>query len=112
MSLRASGSRSSSCRATSINSMKVSVRLFAQLRERCGERVDVELAEGATVADALAALGRERELGELLERMPLAVAVNREYADSAHALAAGDELALIPPRSEEHTSELQSHVNL
>jgi len=79
--------------------MKVSVRLFAQLRERCGERVDVELAEGATVADALAALGRERELGELLERMPLAVAVNREYADSAHALAAGDELALIPPVS-------------
>src|SRR5213078_1391329 len=46
-----------------------------------------------------AALQRERELGELLERMPLAVAVNREYADSAHALAAGDELALIPPVS-------------
>jgi molybdopterin synthase catalytic subunit len=79
--------------------MKVSVRLFAQLRERCGERVDVELADGATVADALTALRRERELGELLERIPVTVAVNREYADRSQALAAGDELALIPPVS-------------
>jgi MoaE-MoaD fusion protein len=79
--------------------MKVSVRLFAQLRERCGDRVDVELADGATVADALAALGRQRELADLLERMPVTVAVNREYADREQRLAAGDELAVIPPVS-------------
>jgi molybdopterin converting factor subunit 1 len=79
--------------------MKVSVRLFAQLRERCGERIDVELADGATVADALAALGRERELAELLDRMPVTVAVNREYAERTRTLAAGDEVAVIPPVS-------------
>jgi molybdenum cofactor biosynthesis protein MoaC len=79
--------------------MKVSVRLFAQLRERCGDRVDVELADGATVADALEALGRERELADLLERMPVTVAVNREFADRAQRLTAGDELAVIPPVS-------------
>ncbi len=79
--------------------MNVSVRLFAQLRERCGERVDVELADGATVGDALAALQRESELGELLERMPITIAVNREYAERSRRLTAGDELALIPPVS-------------
>jgi molybdopterin converting factor subunit 1 len=79
--------------------MKVSVRLFAQLRERCGERVDVEVDDGATVADALAALGSRGELGELLERMPVTVAVNREYAERTRRLDAGDELAVIPPVS-------------
>src|SRR5919201_1446015 len=79
--------------------MKVQVRLFAQLRERAGERVEVDLADGATVADALAALGGEGALGELLARMPITVAVNREYADRSQPLAPGDEVALIPPVS-------------
>jgi molybdopterin synthase catalytic subunit len=79
--------------------MNVRVRLFAQLRERCGDRVDVELAEGATVADALDALGREGGLGDLLAAMPVTLAVNREYADRGQRLAAGDELAVIPPVS-------------
>src|SRR5204863_6710028 len=69
------------------------------LRERCGAQLDVEVEDGATVADALAALGRRRDLGELLERMPVTVAVNREYAERTRRLDAGDELALIPPVS-------------
>lgn len=81
--------------------MVLQVRLFAVLRERAGcDRVDVELPEGATVAEALAALGAGSEaLAEALAAMPVVMAVNRAYADPAATLSAGDELALIPPVS-------------
>jgi molybdopterin synthase catalytic subunit len=80
--------------------MNVHVRLFAILRERAGsDAVEIELAEGATVADALAALSRQPALSDLIARLPVRMAVNREYADATTPLAAGDELALIPPIS-------------
>lgn len=80
--------------------MNVRVRLFAILRERAGrDAVEVELPEGATVAEALAALARLPGLAEPIERMPVRMAVNREYADAGTRLAADDELALIPPIS-------------
>jgi molybdopterin synthase catalytic subunit len=74
--------------------MEIVVRLFAGLRERAGtgER-RVELAEGARVTDVWAALG----LGD--EPAGLLYAVNREYAPEDAPLAAGDEVALIPPVS-------------
>jgi MoaE-MoaD fusion protein len=78
----------------------VEVRLFAMLRERAGAgALQLSLPAGATVADALARLGEQPDLGELIARMPLTTAVNREYVDSATVLHAGDELALIPPVS-------------
>jgi molybdopterin converting factor subunit 1 len=87
-------------RTDSISGMVVEVRLFAMLRERAGsDRVIVELPEGATVRDAITAVGSEPGLGALIAAMPVVMAVNREYADEHHALAAGDELALIPPVS-------------
>jgi MoaE-MoaD fusion protein len=74
--------------------MKVTVRLFAMLRERAGAReLTLELPDGARVSDALA------ELGPIAEGLPLVMAVNREYADADQLLDAGDELALIPPVS-------------
>jgi MoaE-MoaD fusion protein len=80
--------------------MNVRVRLFAILRERAGrDAVEVELPEGATVADALRELALLPGLGEPIERMPVRMAVNREYADAGTRLAAEDELALIPPIS-------------
>ncbi|MBS1880571.1 MAG: molybdenum cofactor biosynthesis protein MoaE [Actinobacteria bacterium] len=80
--------------------MNVRVRLFAILRERAGrDAVEVELGEGATVADALRELAELPGLREPLERMPVRMAVNREYADASTPLAAEDELALIPPIS-------------
>ncbi len=80
--------------------MEVRVRLFAMLRERAGTAtLEVELPHGATVADAMRLLGEREELAELLERMPLRAAVNREYAGIDTVLHAGDELALIPPVS-------------
>jgi molybdopterin synthase catalytic subunit len=74
--------------------VRVTVKLFAGLRERAGtgER-DVELPDGAAVADVWAALGLDEEPGGLL------YAVNREYAEPGRALAEGDEVALIPPVS-------------
>jgi molybdopterin synthase catalytic subunit len=80
--------------------MVVEVRLFAMLRERAGrDSISVEVPEGATVGDAITAVGSEGALGELIAAMPVVMAVNREYADEHHVLAAGDELALIPPVS-------------
>ena len=74
--------------------MRVSVRLFAGLRERSGEdQIELELADGARVGDALAALS------DLTDGIRVVMAVNREYADAATPLSAGDELALIPPVS-------------
>jgi MoaE-MoaD fusion protein len=80
--------------------MTVRVRLFAVLRQRMGrESIDVELDEGATVADALAELAREPELTDVLARVPVRMAVNRDYADPETVLSPDDELALVPPVS-------------
>ncbi len=79
--------------------MRLEVRLYAILRERAGaDRVEVDLDDGATAADAMAAVRRLPGL-DVLERLPVRIAVNREYADPQQPLAAGDELALIPPVS-------------
>jgi molybdopterin synthase catalytic subunit/molybdopterin converting factor small subunit len=74
--------------------VQVVVRLFAGLRERAGttER-RLELPGGARAGDVWARLG----LGD--EPPGLLYAVNRRYADKAHELADGDEVALIPPVS-------------
>jgi molybdopterin synthase catalytic subunit len=80
--------------------MTVSVRLFAILRERAGsDRVELQLPADATVADALEALAKLPGLGGVLERLPVRMAVNRDYASPQTPLAADDELALIPPLS-------------
>jgi molybdopterin converting factor subunit 1 len=85
--------------------MEVTVRLFAMLRERAGAReLTLELPDGARVRDALA------ELGELAAGLPLVMAVNREYAPEDQVLAAGDELALIPPVSGGETALVHARV--
>ncbi len=76
--------------------MVVRIRLFAQLRERAGaSELSLELPDGARVRDALAA----EAVASLAEGLPLVLAVNRAYASDDTPLAAGDELALIPPVS-------------
>jgi len=70
----------------------VSVRLFAGLRERAGsDRVEVELPDGASVADLLAAMD--------VAPRSCVVAINREYADERDVVRTGDEVALVPPVS-------------
>jgi MoaE-MoaD fusion protein len=78
--------------------MRVSVRLFAGLRERAGaDRVEVELPDGARVADLLAAMG-ETPVGALAPGQCV-VALNRVYAEAGDVVGADDEVALVPPVS-------------
>jgi molybdopterin synthase catalytic subunit/molybdopterin converting factor small subunit len=72
--------------------MRVTVRLFAGLRERAG-RSRVELEDVSRVEDVWTALALGAEPPGLL------YAVNREYVERGHELADGDEVALIPPVS-------------
>ena len=74
--------------------MRIGVRLFAGLRELAGTRaMDVELPEGATVADVWPAL----DLGA--EPPGVLIAVNKAYVERDRVLVPGDEVALIPPVS-------------
>jgi molybdopterin synthase catalytic subunit/molybdopterin converting factor small subunit len=74
--------------------MRVTVRLFAGLREHAGTgRRELELDDGARVGDIWPALGLGEEPGGLV------FAVNRIYVERGRALSDGDEVALIPPVS-------------
>jgi molybdopterin converting factor subunit 1 len=80
--------------------MTVRVRLFAMLRESAGrDWIEIELPSSATVDDALRELALQPGLAESLARLPVRMAVNREYAGPETPLRADDELALIPPIS-------------
>jgi len=74
--------------------VKVSVKLFAGLRERAGWSArELELPDGAKVKDVWA----ELDLGE--QPRGIHYALNKGYADKSAALSEGDEVALIPPVS-------------
>jgi molybdopterin synthase catalytic subunit len=79
--------------------MKVTVRLFAGLKEWVGrQEITVNLPEGATVSDLAEHLGREYP--RLKPILPgLAFAVNEEYRSRDYVLHDNDEVALIPPIS-------------
>ena len=77
--------------------MRVQARFFAAYRELIGASgTEVDLPEGATVADLVDAL---RERGPSFGALPPrpAVAVNLEYAPPETGLRDGDEVAFIPP---------------
>lgn len=73
--------------------MNVTVRVFAQLRERLGfERRDLDLPEAATASDAWTQLTGDASVpGHVL------CAVNLEYARPDAVLREGDEVAFFPP---------------
>ena len=75
-----------------IDSVRITVRLFAGLRERAG-RARLEIDGVARVGDVWEKLGLGDEPGGLL------YAVNREYAGPDDVLHDGDEVAVIPPVS-------------
>jgi molybdopterin converting factor subunit 1 len=79
--------------------VKVQVRLFAAYREAVGARaVDLDVAPGATVVEALKALQVRFPAVEPLERQTV-FAVNEEYVSPDATLGEGDVLAFIPPVS-------------
>ncbi len=77
--------------------MRVRIRYFASLREAVGvNEEDIELPDGATVAQARALLAERRPaLAALLPAC--AAAVDRAYALAETPLRGGAELAFIPP---------------
>ena len=78
--------------------LKISVRMFASLRERTGtSHTESVLQPGATVAELIAEL--QGRFPALRDCGRVAYAVNSEYASMEHKLSDGDEVALIPPVS-------------
>jgi molybdopterin synthase catalytic subunit len=78
--------------------MNVRVRLFASAREAAGVgHLVLELPQGATVRDAIAAITKLHPLiGQIRE---MVIAKDRDYVGLDEALTDGCELALIPPVS-------------
>lgn len=78
--------------------MQLKILTFAQLREQLGPVLTLELPDGASVADLQQQLQARWPENEALRAARLAV--NRNYVlDQSLSLAAGDEIALIPPVS-------------
>lgn len=77
--------------------MTVHVRLFAAYREAAGTgELELPATPGLTVGQLWAELlARYPDL----DRWPPSAAVNRTYAGPASPLAAGDEVAFLPPVS-------------
>lgn len=76
--------------------MTITTLLFASYADALGvESMSLDLPEGATVDDALERL-RTLPGGDRLPPQPL-VAINLSYVRTDSQLAAGDELAVIPP---------------
>ena len=77
--------------------IRVAIKLFAQYAELVGlPQLDLDLPQGATVADAIAALRARVPAAAQLPERPLA-ARNLTHVLPAQRLADGDELALLPP---------------
>lgn len=79
--------------------MKVTVKLFARLRELVGTHtLEQHVADNATIADLIENL--QAEFPRLSEAIPrTVVSVNREFAETNVQLTEGDEVAFFPPVS-------------
>lgn len=79
--------------------MRVPVALFARYREAVGRgRVEVEVAEGATVEDVWTALAAAHPA--LTRYRPHTLfAVGTDYVEADHRVRAGEEVACFPPIS-------------
>jgi molybdopterin converting factor small subunit len=79
--------------------MQMRIQLFARARDLAGTgQLQVDLPEGATVAELRAGLGRLcPALVGLLQRS--AFAINDEFADDALTIPLNAEVALLPPVS-------------
>lgn len=77
--------------------MQVRVRYFSQLKEAAGTATEtIELADGATVSQLLTEVYRLHPDVEKWDRQVL-VGAHLEFVGREHELAAGEEIALMPP---------------
>ncbi len=78
--------------------MHLQILFFGVLRDRFGEREDLQQFPGETVADLVRYYRVVApEITTLWDT--IAVAVNQQYVTAKSALAEGDEVALLPPVS-------------
>lgn len=78
--------------------MKVTVKLFANLREAVGARqLEREVTAGATVDDLLS--GLRRDFPDLDRSGRTIISLNQQFAGPEAHLQEGDEIALFPPVS-------------
>jgi len=76
----------------------IRIRFFARLREQAGVETEIiEVAPTSTLADVYAALRAKH--AALPEQGAVRAALNQEFADWNTTVAAGDEVAYIPPVS-------------
>ena len=76
----------------------IRIRFFARLREQAGvETEGIEVAPDSTLTDVYAALRGNH--AALPEQGAVRAALNQEFADWNTPVAAGDEVAYIPPVS-------------
>jgi molybdopterin converting factor subunit 1 len=79
--------------------MRVTIRLFARLRELAGRaEVPGDLPDGATVRDAWELLLRQFPAAAAYETS-MSAAVNADYARFTTILRDGDEVSFLPPVS-------------
>jgi molybdopterin converting factor subunit 1 len=79
--------------------MRVTVRLFARLRDIAGvAELARDVATGATIAAVWAGLAREYPEFAAYGRS-ISSAVNADYARMDHEVREGDEIAFLPPVS-------------
>jgi len=77
--------------------IRVTLRCFAAVRETLGtDSMTLEVPRGTTVDGLRRKLGVEHPA---LLRVPMAFAINRDYARAESVLKSGDEVAFIPPIS-------------
>ncbi len=79
--------------------MRVTVRLFARLREIAGrESWDIEVPAGSTAGDAWASVTAGTPALAPFDRA-ISVAVNASFARMSRPLSEGDDVAFLPPVS-------------
>ncbi len=79
--------------------MKVTVKLFARMRELAGSStLERDVAENASIADLIQ--GLQEDYPGLAQVAPRTIAsINRDFADHESLLSEGDEVAFFPPVS-------------
>lgn len=79
--------------------MKITIKLFARLRELAGvDTLEYDVAEATTVSDLIQNLQSEHpQLAEVAART--IISLNRDFVEADTRLSEGDEIALFPPVS-------------
>ena len=81
--------------------MKITLRLFANLKELAGtDALELEMKEGADVETLIRSISSEfPALREILEKKAVFISINQDMAKNSDILSEGDEVGLLPPFS-------------